>query len=190
MRRTFEAGSVWPIQLRKVVETTKGPELHLSDKQSETGQPLSLAQAVQYLLDEARMVLPGIQALFGFQLIAVFSPGFADTLTLREQQLHLSAIALVALAVAFVMSPAAYHRQTGPREVTEAFVRVSTRLLLIGMWPLAIGICIDFYLVSRVILNSSVARWLATGLLVAFVGLWFVLPRIRRCRAASRSSRG
>jgi hypothetical protein len=44
------------------------------------------------------------------------------------------------------------------------------------MWPLAIGICLDFYFVSRVILNAGAARWLATGLLVAFVGLWFMLP--------------
>jgi hypothetical protein len=161
--------------------------LSASEKDSAASQPLSLAQAAQYLLDESRMVLPGIQALFGFQLIAVFSPGFANTLTPQEQQLHLSAIALVALAVAFVMSPAAYHRQTGPRDITEAFVRVSTRLLLIGMWPLAIGICIDFYLVSRVILNPSVARWLAAGLLVAFIGLWFVLPRARRCRTPPSS---
>jgi hypothetical protein len=32
------------------------------------------------------MVLPGIQALFGFQLIAVFSPGFEQKLTLAEQR--------------------------------------------------------------------------------------------------------
>jgi len=34
------------------------------------------------------MVLPGIQALFGFQLIAVFSDGFANKLTRAEQRLH------------------------------------------------------------------------------------------------------
>ncbi len=43
-------------------------------------EPLSLTQAAQVLLDECRMVLPGIQALFGFQLIAVFSPRFAEAL--------------------------------------------------------------------------------------------------------------
>jgi len=34
---------------------------------------LSLKDAVQQLLDEARMVLPGIQTLLGFQLIACFN---------------------------------------------------------------------------------------------------------------------
>lgn len=34
------------------------------------------------------MVSPGIQALFGFQLIAVFNSRFAEELTEREQRLH------------------------------------------------------------------------------------------------------
>src|SRR5437016_998681 len=84
---------------------------------AEETQKLSLAEAAQYLLDECRMVLPGIQALFGFQLIAVFSPGFAQQLTHDKQCLHLLAITLVALAVAMVMTPAAYHRQD-PREIS------------------------------------------------------------------------
>ena len=39
----------------------------------EERQELTLAEAAQALLDECRMILPGIQALFGFQLIAVFN---------------------------------------------------------------------------------------------------------------------
>jgi hypothetical protein len=41
-------------------------------------EELPLSKAAEYVLDECRMVLPGIQALFGFQLIAVFSPGFRE----------------------------------------------------------------------------------------------------------------
>jgi hypothetical protein len=35
-------------------------------------EPISLEAATGYILEECRMMLPGIQALFGFQLIAVF----------------------------------------------------------------------------------------------------------------------
>jgi hypothetical protein len=45
----------------------------------------SLKDAVQQTLDEARMVQPGIQALFGFQLIAVFNDGFQRHLSEAEQ---------------------------------------------------------------------------------------------------------
>jgi hypothetical protein len=38
----------------------------------------SLKDEIANLIEEARMVLPGIQALFGFQLIAVFNDGFRD----------------------------------------------------------------------------------------------------------------
>jgi hypothetical protein len=42
----------------------------------EKREELPLSKAAEYLLDECRMVLPGIQALFGFQLIAVFNSSF------------------------------------------------------------------------------------------------------------------
>ena len=78
----------------------------------------SLPDALQQTLDEARMVLPGLQALFGFQLIAVFSDGFERRLDATEQSLHLAAIVLVTIAIAIVMTPAAYHRQVEPRSAT------------------------------------------------------------------------
>src|SRR4051794_7658519 len=75
-------------------------------------EKLPLAKAAQYLLEECRTVLPGIQALFGFQLIAVFNQGFSQKLSAGEQRLHLLAMTLVAIAIALIMSPAAHHRQT------------------------------------------------------------------------------
>jgi hypothetical protein len=54
----------------------------------------------------------------------------------------------VAIAVALVMTPVAYNRQTGRREITESFVMLSTRLLLCSMLPLAAGITIDFALIA------------------------------------------
>jgi Family of unknown function (DUF6328) len=146
-------------------------------------EELSLSKAAEFLLDECRMVLPGIQALLGFQLIVVFSPGFDAKLARGEQQLHLLAIGLVAVAVAIIMAPAAYSRQTGPREVTDAFIRISTRLLLLSMLPLAVGVCVDFYLIARVILNRG-AGALATALFAVFVTLWFILPRARALQRA------
>src|SRR5437667_12549915 len=111
-------------------------------------EAVPLSQAAEYLLEECRMVLPGIQALFGFQLVAVFTQRFGELLSGGEQQLHLLAIALVAVAIALIMSPAAYHRQSNPEEITAAFIRLSTRLLLLSMPPLAAGICLDFYLIA------------------------------------------
>src|SRR5205814_2184944 len=98
-------------------------------------EKVSLDSAAKHILEECRMVLPGIQALFGFQLIAVFNDGFARELSSGERILHLSAIALVTLAIALVMAPAAIHRQTQQREVSERFIWLSSQLVLAGMLP-------------------------------------------------------
>jgi hypothetical protein len=144
------------------------------------GEKVPLSKAAQYLLEECRMVLPGIQALFGFQLVVVFNPGFSQKLTAGEQRLHLLAVALLAVAIALIMTPAAYHRQTGSQEVTSAFIRLASRLLLASMVPLALGICIDFYLVGHVIYPGPVVPVLTAALFATILFLWFVLPRAMR----------
>ncbi|MFL6591825.1 MAG: DUF6328 family protein [Luteimonas sp.] len=144
---------------------------------------LSLDKAVEYLLEECRIVLPGIQVLFGFQLATVFTNRFAQDLSAGEQRLHLLAIGLVAIAIALIMSPAAYHRQAEPQHASERFIRVSTRLMLASMPPLAVAICLDFYLVARLVLNDAMVAWLAVVLFAVFVTLWFALPIVGRRRA-------
>ena len=141
---------------------------------------LPLSEAVTHLLEECRMVLPGIQALFGFQLIAVFNQTFGEKLTPTEQRFHLAAIGLVALAVALVMAPAAFHRQTSPQAATQNFITIATRLLLLSMFPLMLGISLDFYLIARLILNNTlISLFLAIVLLIVFATLWFLLPQLR-----------
>jgi hypothetical protein len=142
-------------------------------------EKLPLSKSVEFLFQECRMVLPGIQALFGFQLIAVFNPTFSQ-LSQFEQGLHLAAIMLIALSIALIMTPAAFHRQTDPQQASRKFIRMSTRLLLFSMPPLCVAICIDFYLIARIILDDQlISLLLSTGLLAFFVALWFMLPRMR-----------
>src|SRR5207249_3373446 len=105
-----------------------------------------------------------------------------------EQHLHLLAIGLVALAVAIIMTPAAYHRQTGSHEITARFIRLSTRLLLWSMLPLATAICVDFYLIARVTLGGALTPVFAGALFAVFISLWFGLPRISARRGAAHST--
>jgi Family of unknown function (DUF6328) len=141
----------------------------------------SLPDVVSHLLEECRMVLPGIQALFGFQLIAVFNQGFWERLDPFEQQLHLFAVGLVAIAVALVMTPAAYHRQLKHQAVSQRFVILSSRFLLWSMFPLMAAICLDWYVIAKMILLSSFLSLVSALLLfMMFVLPWFVLPRSNR----------
>jgi Family of unknown function (DUF6328) len=141
-------------------------------------QELPLPKAMDNLIEECRMLLPGMQALFGFQLIAVFNSTFDEKLSSLEQQLHLLAIGLVGVSMALILTPAAYHRQIEHVSITRRFIDVSTRLMLWSMASLALSLCLDLYLVSRLILHDNTASLLvALGLLVLFIFLWIVLPR-------------
>ena len=127
------------------------------------------------------MVLPGIQALFGFQLIAVFSPGFQDGLGHAGQLLHLVSIGLVAISIALVMTPAAYHRQCLPDGVSEDFIALASKLLLLSMVPLLVATSIELALIASVILGRSVpAAILGAAIGATIGGLWFVLPRVHQ----------
>jgi hypothetical protein len=146
----------------------------------------SLEAAAQLVLDECRTVLPGLQALFGFQLIAVFNSGFGEKLAPFEQRLHLVAIALVVLAAAMLMTPAAYHSQVGARRLTWDFVQLAMRLLVCSLPPLALATALEMYLIGRIILGPGAAAVaIAASLLGVFVALWFVMPRLWRLRRAT-----
>ena len=155
----------------------------------EAVQRLSLCEAADMMLNECRMVLPGIQALFGFQLIAVFNERF-QALPRADQLMHLWATALVVVAIAMIMTPAAYHRQAGVRHVSLRFVRVGTNLLVWSMVPLAVAICLEFYIVADVLWRDGPIRVLSVAMFLVFVGLWGVLPRVMIARErADRAQR-
>ena len=140
-------------------------------------ETVKLSDAASFLLDECRMVLPGIQALFGFQMIAVFNQRFADDLTFAEQATHFVSLSLVAIAIALIMTPAVYHRTEGVREVSERFLRNSTRLLVASMVVLGVALCLDYYVVARLVLGTPWAALPAAILFGVFTFFWIVLPR-------------
>jgi len=155
---------------------------------NEKVEKIPLSEAVTHLLEECRMVLPGIQALFGFQLIVVFNPTFQEKLSLIERGLHLTAIGLIVIAIAMVMAPAAYHRQRDPESISETFIFIATRLLLFSMFPLMIALGLEFFLVARMITNRlalSIVR--ALVVMSIFATLWSLLPRNQTLKAALRA---
>lgn len=141
-----------------------------------------LDKEAEHLLEEARMVLPGIQALFGFQLIAFFNQRFSESLSPADQGVHLAALLLAAVSIAFVMAPAAYHRQAEPGRVSKRFIKVATRLITIGLAPLVIALSLDTYVVSKLVLGDGRSIMPAIVLFVILAALWFAWPQWRRAR--------
>ena len=142
----------------------------------------TLEEQANHAIAEARMVLPGVQALLGFQLVAVFNHRFTE-LSSGDQKAHIVGFLLIALAAGLLMTPAAYHRQTGGEKITRHFAKLATRLIMIAMWPLAAAIAIDTYLLSSLVFEARLAAVaLAGAVVLVLVGLWFALPVLARAR--------
>jgi hypothetical protein len=69
----------------------------------------SLKTKIEQLLTEARVIIPGGQALLGFQFVGTLTKSF-ESLPLEIKWVHAAALAAVALSVLLLMTPAALHR--------------------------------------------------------------------------------
>jgi uncharacterized protein DUF6328 len=128
------------------------------------------------------MVLPGIQALFGFQLIAVFNRPFFD-LGSNERMVHLASLVLVAIAIGLIMAPAVYHRMVERDRVSRYWIRLASRNITCAMAALMLAIPADICLVAIMITqNLSIAVGLAIAAGIFLASLWFALPLLRRYR--------
>jgi len=133
-------------------------------------------------LDEARMVLPGIQAVFGFQLIAVFNERFGQ-LSDALRVAHFASLSLVVLAVALIMTPAAYDRLAEPDVVTRRFLATTATLLTTAMAVFGCAIAVEMFVVASMVTgNASLGVAASIVALALFAGLWFVLPLRNRKR--------
>ena len=144
-----------------------------------------LSDKIKHVLTEARVVLPGVQALLGFQFIAVLTESF-EKLPDTSKYIHLASLGLLSLAIVLLMTPAAYHRIVERGEETEHFHRFASRLVVAALVPLALGLCGDVFVVVRKVLDSTLVAVVSSLFVLAlFWELWFGLTIYRRTQRES-----
>jgi hypothetical protein len=144
-------------------------------------QEEKINEDIRNIIEEARVVLPGLQALFGFQTIAVFNERFADIATIAKV-CHMLGLALVVVAIAMVMTPASYHRACGGK-ASAKMVKLSSFLIRGALAPLAIGLALDMFTVTYVASEQAPVSVLAGALtFLLMASLWFVLPAVQKRR--------
>ncbi|HLM54722.1 MAG TPA: DUF6328 family protein [Pyrinomonadaceae bacterium] len=150
-------------------------------EKEEKGEPMTqLSDKIKHVLTEARVVLPGAQALLGFQFVAVLTDGF-EKLPQISKYVHLASLGLIALTIVLLMTPAAYHRIVERGEETEHFHRFASKMVVAALVPLALGVCGDVYVVAQKVTESQlVAIVFALAALALFWELWFGLTLYRR----------
>ena len=135
-----------------------------------------LQAKIEQLLTEARVVLPGAQALFGFQLAIVLTRVF-EQLPRASIAVHAACLFLVALAIIMLMAPAPYHRIVYAGEDTEGVYQIGSALVTAATFPLGLGMAGDVYVVIAKISGSFVIGSVTGGLAFALLtGLWYIYP--------------
>jgi hypothetical protein len=127
------------------------------------------------LLQELRVVLPGVQVLLAFLLTVPFANRFGQ---LDQAGRAAFAIALVGalLSVVCLLTPTVYHRVA---ERTERSARLawSIRLTRVGLVLLGVSLITSFWCVARFVYGTATAWLLTTPIAVAIGALWIVIPR-------------
>lgn len=145
-------------------------------KEKEQTNEIQEQDRYKFVLEEARTVLPGIQALFGFQLITVFNPRFNDMVPV-DQNLYWIALLLLSVAMCLLMTPAAYDRQTKCHRDPKHFEHVATFMITCALFPFMTALAIDSYIVNREMFKAENLA-LATGVttFIIFGVLWYGFP--------------
>jgi hypothetical protein len=146
-------------------------------------QEPELHEKINQMLTESRVILPGAQALLGFQFVVTMNKAFHDLPT-SIQNTHFAALGAVLLAIMLLIAPAAVHRLAFGGQDAERMHDIGSNLVTIALVPLAAGIAIDIYVaVAKVIPGASalVAGLVSFGFLAA---LWYGLPVAIRARQA------
>lgn len=149
-------------------------------KEREKEQREKLSNKIKHVLTECRVVLPGSQALLGFQFVVVLTESF-DKLPALSKYIHLAALGLNALTIVLLITPAAYHRMVERGEETEHFHRFASKVLVAALVPLALALASDVYVVVQKVSESQLLSVVsALVVLAVFWELWFGLTLYRR----------
>jgi hypothetical protein len=139
-------------------------------------ESMDLHTRIDQMLTEARVILPGVQAMMGFQLIVVMTDAFGR-LPQDFQNLHLAGLALTTLSTLLLLTPAAVHRVAFSGEDDARFHVIGTRLVGAALMPLAAGMAAEVFIGTwRLFGSFSASLSSAVFVLFILVGAWYALP--------------
>jgi hypothetical protein len=141
-----------------------------------------LSTRIEQMLTEARVIIPGCQALLGFQLIAMLTQAF-DELPGDAKIMHAVGLCCVTLSTILLMTPAALHRQSFGGNDSEFFLQLGSGFVVAATLPLALGVAADVYVVFVKITHSTtIAIAVSVLMLLMMLSLWFLYPIWLRTR--------
>jgi hypothetical protein len=174
--------------VRRSPDPHEEPEMNdKHDRPPEETKEPTLHESVELALTEARVVLPGAQAMLGFQFVTMFTEAF-EQLPRSSKLVHLLCLSLTAITVVLLITPAAFHRIAEHGMDSERLVRLTGRFVMAATIPLAAAMSGEvFVVILKVIDSFPLAVSAAVVTLIVMLSMWFGYTLLHRNRPEAGS---
>jgi hypothetical protein len=135
------------------------------------------------LLNELRVVFPGVTVLFAFLLAVPFAKGWAKV-TPFQRDVFLVAFLATGTAVVLLTAPSSYHRLRFRAGNKERLVHTGNRLTIAGIAAFAVALEAAVLLVVDYVLSRGAAIAAVSGFTALVLFLWYGLPLYGRLRGS------
>jgi amino acid transporter len=136
------------------------------------------------LLNELRVVLPGVTVLLAFLLAVPFAKGWTRV-TEFQRNVFVVAFLSTAVSVALLTAPSSYHRLRFRQGNKERMVRIGNRLAIAGIAASAVSLLAVVVLVMDFVVSRDAAIAAAAALFVVIAVLWYGLALVAELRDRS-----
>ena len=160
---------------RLVPEGIRERALEKSEERTGEDRQERTARELIELLNELRVILPGVQVLFAFLLTVPFTQRFPQLDDL-ETGVFFMTLLCTAVATALLIAPSAHHRMLWRGGLREQRLEVGNMLTIAGLiflLPAMVGVV---FVITDFIFNLTAAVIVTALLALSFALLWFVLP--------------
>ena len=136
------------------------------------------------LLNELRVVLPGVTVLLAFLLAVPFANGWTRV-TSFQRDVFVVAFLSTAVSVALLTAPSSYHRLRFRQGNKEQIVRIGNRLSIAGITASAVSLEAVVVLVMDSVVSRGAAIAAAAALFAVIAALWYGLALVAELRDRS-----
>jgi len=140
-------------------------------RQDETPKERADRELIE-LLNELRVVLPGVTVLLAFLLAVPFAKGWPKV-TQFQRDVFVVAFLATAVSVALLTAPSSYHRLRFRHGNKEHIVKVGNRLTIAGIVASAVSLEAVVLLVMDYVLSLAAAVAAAGSLFAVVVIFWY-----------------
>jgi hypothetical protein len=157
------------------VKSIKERELEKAEERTGEDRQERTARELIELLNELRVILPGVQVLFAFLLMVPFTQRFPDLDDLETGVFYMTLLC-TSVATALLIAPSAHHRMLWRGGRREQRLVLGNRLTIAGLIFLLPAIVGVVFVITAFIFDLTAAVVVAGFLALFFALLWFVLP--------------